>query len=138
MGNIYLYRFKLDQRTFLLENMFSSATANFEQFERVDGGDTKQWVRRASTVQGLLQENGDFVFYVDEGLYRKLVRTTNSGNILSGGYLKLLAINWEDSASWRSAEWYKVTKFFPSAGISFDSCNLSTILNIIDLENSVS
>ena len=77
----------------------------------------EKWVRKASGVCGFLQENGDFIFYVDDDNYKKMVLTSNTGSFLQAGYLDINATNWEDSTKWKHADWYKVDNFKPSTGM---------------------
>ena len=102
-------------------NQFVSATANFEEFERIKGDDG-EWRVKATNVSGVLQENGDFIFFIDTDAYRKLVQTTNVGQYINSGdfFIYFLAsTKWEDSSTWSKDTLYRITDFTPITGIVF-------------------
>ena len=94
-----------------------SATADMTDLEpKVGGG----WTRLVRNIRGNLQENGDFIFYVDYKGVRKLVQTTNTGEKVMEGFLFLPANNWESCKEWKRepALTYKVVNFHGVRGIN--------------------
>ena len=90
----------------LLGKAFSKATADIE-IESPSG----IWRKQAKDVSGALQENGDFIFTMDTGKHRRLIRTSNAGFFIEAGYLALPAANWEKSENWEKAIIYRVVNF---------------------------
>ena len=71
----------------------------------------------ASNIDGVLQANGDFIFYVDHEGYRKMVKTNNEGTFIEAGYLALNDIaGWGDSTTWQGS-WYRIANFHGIKGI---------------------
>ena len=82
-----------------------SAKADFQQLIR------DEWAGKAQNISGNLQEHGEFIFYIKEDNYRKMVLTSPTGTILQAGYLPLNAKDWKDAEKWRYANWYRVVNF---------------------------
>ena len=82
-----------------------SAKADFQQLIR------DEWAGKAQNISGNLQEHGEFIFYIKEDNYRKMVLTSPTGTILQAGYLPLNAKDWKDAGKWRYANWYRVVNF---------------------------
>ena len=74
------------------------------------------WEQKAKNILGVLQTNGDFIFFYDDSTDRNMVLTTNYGTMLKSGYLNLPATNWEQSANWNPSETLRVTNFIGSKG----------------------
>ena len=68
-------------------------------------------MEKAINISGIFQENGDFIFYIKEDSYRKMVLSSNSGAVLTAGYLPLKAKDWKNSKKWRYATWYRIVNF---------------------------
>ena len=100
-----------------LGDTFESATADFEQYERVKGRDDRKWVQKAVGVQGVLQENGDFMFLITEGKQRKMVRTKNNGMFITAG-ISLRAATSESEETWSEHSWYRVANINLVKGMS--------------------
>ena len=67
----------------------------------------------ASNIRGLLQGDGDFIFYFDQDCLRILVQTTHTGAHIIGGHLALPADRWKDCTAWRGngENGYKIENF---------------------------
>ena len=96
----------------LVSFTFTSATADFFQND----------AKMGSNVAGVLQSNGDFLFYIDHDMWRKIVMVTNLGIFIRRGYVPQNAANWQDVYTWRSlTRWtvYNLKNFQGSKGSDF-------------------
>ena len=58
--------------------------------------------------------DGDFIFYWDNGVNRKMVKTNNTGHQMKSGYIKRslvdTGLNWTSTSKW-SVGWYYARNF---------------------------
>ena len=70
-----------------LAKSYKKATADIQ--ERDFEG---KWVQRGTNINGIIQENGNFIFYIDDEYIRMLVLSTNTGFFIKYGTLPVRAI----------------------------------------------
>ena len=74
-----------------------------------------KWLEKGTNITGTMQDNGNFIFYIDEMKYRILVLSTNTGILIKAGRLDLkngnLEKDWMDPEKWEKADGYRITNF---------------------------
>ena len=95
----------LHTNPFLFIGVASTATADFSQ-DNING-------IQANGVEGKLLGNNNFIFFWDDGNFRKMVLTDNKGTLLSGGYVYRQLkppSTWKDHTTWASGG-YSISNF---------------------------
>ena len=77
----------------ILVNKFYAATAIFTQ-------DNAGKVLKLAGVWGYKTVGNYFIFYLDDGGFRKMVLTTNTGAIVSSGYVSQSSTQWTEPFLW--------------------------------------
>ena len=100
---------------------FKSATADFHQITET----------KVVGLQGVLMQDGRFIFMWIDGALRKMVSTQNNGTRITSGYLDKHVQDWVNESTWIRSHYE--THNFQGIGSGRGSClNLSAILKILD------
>ena len=64
-------------------------------------------------VGGIPIEKGNFLFYVDQDGFRKMVLTDNAGNFITNGYVfnRVPPETWQESSTWTNNNAYYIDNF---------------------------
>ena len=72
-------------------------------------------------VQGLLLDNGDFIFSVVNSGLRKMALLTNQGLHIKGSYVEPSVATWKDVSTWPAGDYYTVQNF---KGVEKGRCSM--------------
>ena len=91
-----------------------------------------KWETLQKNVTGILLQDGYFIFYVDNGMRRQLVLTTNTGHIDKSGYLFGKTDTWMEPDTWIKSTYYKIIDFQGIEGLYNYNYHFKLLSNMVE------